>query len=340
LVRKRALTELVGTALFATDRRIADVCVRYRDTVDDIWVVTSEGADLHETQSDITIEVLVQAEEAGTTEHALASLSVRGDWAAVERWAAAVGEVAERAVRLLHAVPVRSGRVPVILGPRAAGVLVHRVAGHLCLGDGEAEDTPSLEIGTRLGPEALVIGDDGTAPDLRGTRAFDDEGTPPLNTVLVRSGVLIGRIHTRASAALAGATPTGNARAGGLRAPSARLSNTYLAGGRGSLDDLLRDVPAGVYIEDLEHLSLRAGRAVIRAGFARVIRRGGLAEVVKNLAVAGEVLALFGQIDRVAGDFSWDPGASRCDGGVGGALPVSTGAPHVRLVDVMVGAAA
>jgi TldD protein len=69
-----------------------------------------------------------------------------------------------------------------------------------------------------------------------------------------------------------------------------------------------------------------------------MIRRGELAEPVKGATLTGDPLGLLGQIESVAGDFVWDVSASRCDV-AGQAVPVTMGAPHVRLVEADIGAA-
>ncbi len=88
------------------------------------------------------------------------------------------------------------------------------------------------------------MGDDGSAAGLRGSLPYDDEGTPTQNTLLIQNGVLVGRLHSRETAARMGERPTGNARrALSFRHPPiVRLTNTYIANGRGTLDDLLRDI--------------------------------------------------------------------------------------------------
>ena len=79
---------------------------------------------------------------------------------------------------------------------------------------------------------------------------------------------------------------------------------------------------------------------VLRAGHARMIRQGELAEPVKGVSLGADPMALLGLIDRVAADFSWSMAASSCDRGRAGRLPVGTGAPHVRLIEVAIGESA
>jgi TldD protein len=334
---KQAMVQAAIGALFGADRRIVDARVRYQDELLETWVVTSEGTCLREMRPEITLAVLAVAEEEGTSERALGSVAMPGPLAELDRWVSEVGRVAERAVQLLHAAPIQPARLPVVLDQRAAGVLAHRAAGHLCEAGPDAEDHSPLPIGTRVGPALLSVGDDGTALGLRGTLAFDHEGATPRNTMLVRHGVVVGHVHTRATAARAGAAATGNARGVGRDLPRPRLTNTYIANGRGELADLIQEIPLGVYIAEPVGLSLDQGRLLLRAGLARMIRHGELAEPVKGVTLAGEALAVFGQIDRVAGDFSWDRSAAGCARGAAGEVPVGMGAPHIRLIEASVG---
>jgi len=336
LEEKLALTGRVAAVLTGADRRIVDSRIRYLDWVAEVTVVSSEGLDLTERRPGMELSVLAVAEEAGTVERAVDGHSPGGNWGELERWAAGVQEVANRAVLLLHAPPVRAGRYPVVLDPRAGGILAHRVVGHLCQGDDASHPSGPLAPGTRLGPEALSVGDDGTVHGLRGTRAFDDEGMPPRAAALVQHGVVVSHLHTRTSAMLAGVAPTGSARADGAVMPAARLANTFIAGGKGELPDLLRDIDEGLYLTDPVGATLEDGQAGLRAGFARMIRRGDLAEPVKGVTLLGEPLALLGLVDRVAGDFRWDTSPSWCARPGAGRVPVAVGAPHLRLIDVVV----
>ena len=336
---KREVALNTSGVLHAADRRIVESQVRYEDALVETWIVNSEGSCLVEWRPSIELAVLAVAEEEGTQERALGSVGVAGHWPDLEEWVSGVSQVGGRAVGLLRAVPLQPGRLPVVLDQASAGLLAHRAAAHLCHGDGGEEEEGPLPVGTRLGPPQLSIGDDGTVPGLRGTQGFDHEGLAPRNTMLVRNGVVVEQVHTRASAALARMAPTGNARGDWRSAPAARLTNTYLGRGQGDLGTLLRDVAMGLYFSDPVAVTLADGRAGLRGGHARMIRRGELAEPVRNAVVRGDTFALFGLIDAVAGDFRWDPSAARCSRGGLGTVAVSTGAPHVRLVDVPVGMA-
>ncbi len=337
LAAKRRLADALAGAVLGADRRVVETRVRYQDALVETWVVTSDGSVLYEERPEISLAARVTAEEGGTSEGAFDSVAIPGTWAEAERWVATADRIARRAVERLHAPPVRPGRWPVVLDPRMAGLLVHRAIGHRCHADPAVDGAGPWPLGFRVGPEPLTVGDDGTAPGLRGTMGFDHEGSRPQNTTLIRHGVVVGHLHTRSTAAAAGVAVTGNARGTGSDAPVARLTNTYLANGRGTLDDLLRGIGEGVYLAEPRSARTDEGRVALDAGHVRMIRDGALAEPLKDAVLQGDPLALFGAMDAVAGDFRWDLSASRCDRVGAGTLPVSTGAPHVRLVEADIG---
>ena len=70
-------------------------------------------------------------------------------------------------------------------------------------------------------------------------------------TDLVRDGVLQTWLLESASARQLGLEPTGHAVRGGSGAPGVGTSNTYLAPGKASRDDLFAGIARGVYVTEL-----------------------------------------------------------------------------------------
>jgi TldD protein len=337
LAAKRAIAETLAAALHGFDRRIVESRVLYRDEVVETWLATSEGASLHEVRGETALSVLAIAEEAGNVERALGTWSGRVGGPGVEGAIPLLESVASKAVQRLHAAPVRPGRYTVILDPAAAAGVAHRVVAHLARTSLPGADPDALPIGLRVGPECLTVGDDPTAEGLRGSLGCDDEGTPPRRTILVQNGVVTGHLTTRETAARTHLAPSGHARAGALHAaPAPRAANSFLAQGTGTLDDLLSGIGSGVYVSDLLAAEESDGSLTLRAGSARSIRNGSLAELVKGVQIEGSMLSLLGRVDAVAGDFVWDASAARCRDGAAGVVSITAGAPHVRLVDVAV----
>jgi TldD protein len=338
---KRDLLERLNQDMLGSDRRIVDTHVAYEDAVTERWLATSAGVMLYDLRPSVRLSAAAVAREESFLERAFESWSVRGGWHSVEAADQLFRGAARRAVALLAAPRVKAGTYPVVLDSRCMGALVHQAIGHLCEADTLAE-RPDLDRlmqpGQRVASDLVTVGDDGSASSLSGSLPFDDEGAPTQNTLLVQHGVLVGRLHTRETAGRAGQRPTGNARAGSFRrVPAARLTNTYVANGRGTLDDLIRSIPLGLYCCDAMGGETTYGRFSLRTGYAHLIRNGQLGELTKPVVLAGDIAETLQRVDGIAGDFRWNQLGSACIRAGSGRITVSEGAPHVRVNGVLVG---
>jgi TldD protein len=322
---------------------VVDTQAVYRDEVTEYWFGNSEGTLLHERRPEITLSGQAIARRDGTIEKGLESIGLRKGWNSAHDHAAGFREVAERAAALLDAPTVTGGTYPVVLDNELAGVFIHEAFGHLSEADFVYENAQAREmmtLGRRFGRTVLNVGDNGAAQGLRGTLPFDDEGTPTQDTALIKDGILVGRLHSRETAAALGERPTGNARAISFRHPPiVRMTNTYIAGGQGTVADLIKDIKLGVYA-----CSAFGGQTLLEnfsftAAYGRMIRDGALAELVKDVVLAGSLFQTLDRIERIAGDFRWNQMGGGC--GKGGQFPlaVTEGAPHVRIEAALVGGA-
>jgi TldD protein len=341
LAEKKRLIEACNGAMLAVSDRIVDTLAAYRDEVSEYWYVNSDGTVLHELRPEVTLSGTAVARRDGTIEKGLESIGLRRGWRSVQEREAGFREAAERAVALLDAPMVRGGTYPVILDSELAGVFIHEAFGHLSEADFVYENPQArdmMTIGRRFGKPVLNVGDNGAAPGLRGTLPFDDEGTPTQDTPLIKDGILVGRLHSRETAAAMGERPTGNARAISFRhAPIVRMTNTYIGNGRGRLEDLIRDVKLGVYACGAFGGQTMLENFSFTAAYGRMIRDGHVAELVKDVVLAGNLFQTLDRIDHIAGDFRWNQMGGGCGKGGQVPLPVTEGAPHMRIEAALVG---
>ena len=248
-------------------------------------------------------------------------------------------EVAKRAVDLLSAKPVDGGKYTVVCDPKLCGVFVHEAFGHLSEADFLYENPDMLElmtIGKRFGADELTIIDDPTLPNKAGSYRYDAEGTPASKTYLIRDGLLAGHLHSRETAARMDGPPTGNARAIGYSyQPIVRMSNTYLEPRDGTFEDLISGIDDGIYavgalggMTDVEMFTFSAGEAY-------AIRGGKVCEKLRDVVLTGNVKETLGNIDRIGNDLHFHPGG--CGKGGQSPLRVSTGGPHIRIRNVIIG---
>jgi len=338
--KRRYLEHLNGVMLGMSDR-IADTSATYYDERTEWWFANSEGTWLHEVRPEIGLSAQATARHGETIERSLESLGLRKGWDAVQNQEEMFRAAAARALELLEAPTVPGGAYPVILDPRLAGVFVHEAFGHLSEADFVYENPQAREmmtLGRRFGSDLVTIGDDGGAAGLRGTLPYDDEGTPTGNTRLIERGILVGRLHSRETAGAMGERPTGNARAISFRFPPiVRMTNTYIEGDRGTVEDLIRDVKLGVYAVDATGGQTYLENFSFTASHGYMIRDGKLAELVKDVTLAGNLFQSLQAIDALAGDFQWNQMGGGCGKGGQFPLPVTEGAPHVRFRELLVG---
>lgn len=343
LAEKKKLLEAYNGAMLTVSGSVVDTQASYRDEVSEVWFVSSEGASLYQLRPEVVVSGTAIARRNGTIEKGLESIGLRKGWRSVHGFEDRFAVVARRAVELLDAPRVRGGAYPVILDNELSGVFIHEAFGHLSEADFVYENPQAREmmtLGRKFGKPVLNVGDNGAEPGLRGTLPYDDEGTPTQDTPLIREGILVGRLHSRETAAKLGERPTGNARAISFRHPPiVRMTNTYIAPGKPGVgfQDLIRDIKLGVYACGAFGGQTMLENFSFTAAWGHMIRDGQVAELVKDVVLAGNLFQTLDRIDHIAGDFTWNQMGGGCGKGGQFPLPVTEGAPHVRIEEALVG---
>jgi TldD protein len=236
---------------------------------------------------------------------------------------------------------VVGGQYPVVIDQTLAGVFIHEAFGHLSESDFVYENPKAKEmmvLGRRFGQDFLNVFDDGTVPGLRGTHKYDDEGVPSRRNDLIKDGILVGRLHSRQTAASMSEAPSGSARAINYRhAPIVRMTNTAIANGTVPFEDLIKDIKLGIYACDAYGGQTALENFSFSSGYAHMIRDGQIAEMVKDVILAGNLFSTLMNIDAIGNDFKWLSSAGGCGKGNQYPLPVSFGSPHIRIQNVVIG---
>ena len=340
MAEKKALAESYNDLLLGCSDKIVDTRCVYNDAFDHTTFASSEGTYIKEERPMITLYVSAIARDGDNVQTATESRSGQNGFDFVQEQQELARAVGRRAVDLLSAESVVGGQYPIVLNPRLAGVFVHEAFGHLSESDFVYEDPKAQEmmvLGRRFGQDILNVYDDGSLPLLRGTHKYDDEGTPTGRADLIENGILVGRLHSRETAAKMGEAVTGSARATGYRYPPiVRMTNTAIAGGDTSFEDMIADIKLGVYACDMYGGQTALESFSFSSAYAYMIRDGAVAEMVKDVILAGNLFTTLMNIDAIGSDFVWSLGGGSCGKGQGG-LPVTFGAPHIRIQDVVMG---
>lgn len=339
LAEKKELAETYNAILLSYPG-VVDTHITYADEFTTLTYANSEGAFLLEERPMITMFMEATTRDEGNVQQAADGISLPAGFEQVLGLEAMAHQVGQRAVALIKAKTVVGGEYPVICDPLLAGIFIHEAFGHLSEADfvyANPSAQQMMVLGRRFGPRNLNVIDDGSLPDRRGTHRYDDEGTPTQRTELIRDGLLVGRLHSRETAARMGEAPTGNARSTGYRFPPiVRMSNTYIDQGTTSFNDMISDIKLGVYACDAYGGETMLENFSFSAAYGYMIRNGRVEELVKDVVLGGNLFTTLQDITAIGDDLTFSRGGS-CGKGQGQGLPVSTGAPHVRIENVAVG---
>ncbi len=341
LEEKRKLAESYNKIILSYHPAIVASSVRYADSLRHVIYVNSEGTYIEQEVPDVTLMLAAVARKNGDVQQGFESLGFAGGFEKALGHEEKARAAAKRAVDLLSAKPVKGGRYTVVLDQDLAGVFIHEAFGHICEADFLLRNEPMrkvMELGKRFGVETLNVVDDGFIPGARGNCPYDDEGVRRERIYLIKEGVLTGLMHSRATARKLGAKPTGNARAVSWEhEPIVRMRNTYIEPGPYSFQEMLDGIDYGIYACGAFGGQTEFEQFTFSAAYGYEIVHGKLGEMVRDVVLTGNVFQTLRNIEMIGNDFQLRGSAGGCGKSGQGPLPVTTGAPHVRIRDVIVG---
>jgi len=314
--------------------------IGYTDSHKKTVFLSSVGSFIEQERADVALRLAAIAARDGEVQQVGLSLGSLGDFNAIQHLHGQVAEMARRSVVLLSAPQAAGGEYTVVLDPVLAGVFVHEAFGHLSESDFVYENAQLrniMTLGKQFGGTHLNIVDSAAMPRLRGSYRYDDEGVPATKTYLIREGKLVGRLHSRETAARMKEPPTGNARAVSYRHPPiVRMSNTYIEPRDVSFEDMIADIKQGIYAKNWYGGTTSMEMFTFSAGEAYMIRNGKIAETLRPVVLTGNVFTTLQNIDAIGNDLEMNQGGG-CGKGAQSPLPVANGSPHIRIRHCLVG---
>jgi len=339
LAEKKQLLDEYNDIIWRTPK-IQTSIIGYNDSHKKVIFLSSSGTHIQQERADITLRLNAVAAGDGEVQQLGLSLGSTGDFSSIQGLHQEVDRMAKHAVELLSAPQIKGGEYTVVLDPVLAGVFVHEAFGHLSESDFVYENERLrriMTLGKQFGGKELNIVDGAAVPGLRGSYKYDDEGVPATKTYLIREGKLVGRLHSRETAARMKEKPTGNARAISYRYPPiVRMTNTYIEPRSTSFDEMISDIKEGVYAKNWYGGTTSMEMFTFSAGEAYMIRNGKLAESLRPVVLSGNVFVTLNNIDAIGDDLKMNQGGG-CGKGEQMPLPVSNGSPHIRIHHCLVG---
>ena len=213
-------------------------------------------------------------------------------------------EAARRTVRKLGARKVPTQRVPLVFAPEVATSILGAILGAI---NGNAVYRSSSflagKLGETVGGSNLTIIDDGTTPGGFGSAPFDGEGLPTRRKVVLDQGVLTSYLLNTYTARKLGLQSTGNAARGLAGAPGISSGNFYLEAGTKTPEEILAEIPNGLYVTDLIGHGVNVVTGDYSHGASGLwIENGELAYPVEEITVAGNLKEMLRNISSIGSD--------------------------------------
>ena len=262
--------------------------------------------------------------------------SGRGDGREVLRDPGRVAGLRTAASQLEAASSGFRGTLPVVFTPAASAVLLHEAVGHFVEGPVRADIDLRHRIGVAIAAPGFSADDVTTIEGGAARYEFDDDGIASGRTQVLRDGVVVGQLHSLASAAAAGACPTGNGRSSSVWRPTVpRVSNLVFAPGPTPDAHLVEPLEHGLYVHQVSDGWTCGGFLEARLVLAERIRRG---RRIGEFVTGGrfrEPIGFLRRVDGIGNRCHWAPNAM-C-GKAGQVLfDVGTCAPAIRFTELEV----
>jgi predicted Zn-dependent protease len=309
--------------------KVSDSIVQTNATVvtDDIesWFVSSNGSEVYqkflilESHFGATAQdgaVVQQRSNNGYLAHCY-----QGGWELFPEpnlWQRAQ-QIGEQAVELLHADECPTTSTILVLAPDQMMLQIHESVGHpleldRILGDErnyaggsfvKPADFGHLSYGSKL----MNITFNPTVPGEFASYGFDDTGAPATQEYVIQEGTLLRGLGSLESQARMGVPGVACARASSWnRPPIDRMANLNLEPGTDSLDDIVRDIEYGVYMESNRSWSIDDQRYKFQFGceYARLIENGQMTKTLRNPNYRGTTPEFWHSLVRVGNADTWE----------------------------------
>jgi TldD protein len=324
-----------------SDKRIINAQIRYFDSKIERAFVNSEGSRMSQSVPRTRMIILPIAREGDKIRADYVSLAQSGGFELIEEadFEEVSKKVVESSIELLGAKTPPSGEFAVVVDPAMAGMIAHESFGHGLEADQVIRDRSYLSslVGKNVASEKTTIIDSSVLPAAWGSYVFDDEGVPAKENVLVEKGILKGFLHDRLTASALEAELTSSSRVESfLTKHFVRMSNTYVASGDMTLEELLEPVKYGVMLVNgsFGMEDPLGGGIQVTSNKGYMIENGKSTSALTEVALSGSVLDLLKNIDGASKDFKVDAGT--CGKGSEDYVPVGGGGGYVRIKKAIV----
>jgi len=323
------------------DTRILKTKVKYLETLMTRIFVNNEGSQLRQVLPHIRVYITPVAKEGRKTDFDHFTVGgMKGFEIFEEITDIKLEELAKNSIEMLDAEKAPNGNFPIILDPNMTGLVAHESFGHGLEADQIIRERSYLKDkkNQKVASDICAIYDTPSLENKSGSYFFDDEGIRAGKNALVENGILRNFIYDRRTASLLNALPQGNGRRENyVHTIHPRMSNTYFEPGDYEIDEMISEIKKGVILVEgyfgMEDPLGGGCQCTSRKGY--LIENGEKVKLLKRIALSGQVLDLFQNIDAISKDDK-NFYCGTCGKGYEDLVPVSSGGPYLRIKKALI----
>lgn len=338
---KRDILKEASDAAFGYNSLIKQVRTGFADSVQDVLIANSEGvwAEDRRVRTRFTTEAI-----AGDGNEKQSGRQSPGGSEGMELFERIdvkelSKDAARTAVTMLGAGQCPSGKMTVVIDNGFGGVIFHEACGHSLEATAVARDASVFagKLGERIASDVVTAIDDGTIPNGWGTLNVDDEGNPTRRNVLIENGILKGYMIDKLNGLRMGMEATGSSRRESYKyAPTSRMTNTFIAAGKSTTEEIISNTEFGLYAKQMGGGSVEPATGVFNFAVLEgyIIRNGKICEPVRGATLIGKGSEVLLNIDMVGNNLMRAQGMC---GSISGSVHADVGQPMIRVQNMTVG---
>lgn len=322
-------------------KEIVQVIARYADNDKNIYIANSEG--LMTTDRRCRTRLMIQSVASDGIEN---QTGFYGPGASrgfefykdtdIEWYAKESSRIAKE---MLYAEKCPSGNMDVVIDNGFGGVIFHEACGHSLEATSVAKGHSvfSGRLGEKIASPLITAIDDGTIPNEWGSLTIDDEGNKTRRNILIEDGILKGYMIDKLNGRRMGMEVTGSSRRQSYKyAPTSRMTNTFIAPGKSSFEEIIKATNTGLYAKHMGGGSVNpvTGEFNFSVLEGYLIKDGKIDRPVRGATLIGKGEKVLKDIDMVGNNLSM--GQGMC-GSISGSIPTNVGQPTIRVKNITVG---
>ncbi|HEY0319165.1 MAG TPA: TldD/PmbA family protein, partial [Solirubrobacterales bacterium] len=306
--RKASLLRELDERARGRGAEITQFTASYGEARRQVLVANSDGLLSGDDRTRTRIGAQAVARRGDTVETGAETLGAHRGFELLEDEPALIAEqAAGKALTLLDAGPAPSGSMPVVVGGGFGGVLFHEMTGHGLEADHiqKGASVYAGKLGEQVAQPLLNAFDDGRMPGEWGSDAVDDEGMLTQKTQVIERGRLTSYLYDRLTAERDDVPSTGNGRRESFRhLPIPRMTNTYIAPGDATQEEMIAEVERGFYAVSFGggQVEPATGDFVFGCSEAYLIENGEVTKPVRGATIIGNGIEALAAVDGIAGD--------------------------------------